>query len=274
MALGFDQLAWFTATAAVIVGTYSSAIERHRIDTRMVRVFLRGLPHSFSGLRIALFSDVHLGFYYGPPQLLKAVATINGLAPDIACLTGDFTESDSSPGVLEPVVPILSRLKATLGKFAVLGNHDYRAGAGEVTRCLEKGGFRVLKNSHAVLKKENECLFIIGLDDVLMGRPDPENATRGIPHDACKILLVHEPDYAGFANRPVDLQLSGHSHGGQVCFPFLGPIITTRLGKKYVSGLYSAGKSMLYTNRGLGTTILPIRFLCRPEITLITLHTK
>lgn len=270
----FGQLALVLGAAGVLGGgVYSSAIERFWIEVREVGVSLARLPRSFSGFRIALLSDIHLGFFYTPKNLLSAANIINGLHPDIICLAGDFIDSKSSLGVLEPVIPVLSGLKAAYGKFAVLGNHDHRAGSGRVIRCLERGGFRVLVNNHAVLKKENGRIFLAGLDDILKGRPSLETAMKGIPDAACTILLVHEPDCAGYTGKfPVDLQLSGHSHGGQVRFPFLGPLITTRLGKKYHSGLYRINKLMLYTNRGLGTTILPVRFLCRPELTLITLE--
>ncbi|MFZ5649855.1 MAG: metallophosphoesterase [Bacillota bacterium] len=273
MELGFLQLAWIIGAAAVLGSVYSSVVERHWIDIRKVRILLKRLPRTFSGLRIALFSDVHLGFFYGPRHLSAAAGIISRQAPDVICLTGDFIESNSSLAVLEPVIPALSALNAPFGKYAVLGNHDYRAGSGHVAQCLETGGFRVLKNEYTVLRKETDSLYLIGLDDVLRGSPDPEKATRGIPGNSCKILLVHEPDCAGLIKAPVDLQLSGHSHGGQIRLPLIGAPYTTRLGKKHISGLYRAGKYTVYTNRGLGTTILPVRFLCRPEITIITLTT-
>jgi len=272
---GFTQLVWILGAAGVLGGIYSSAIERFWLDVCSVPVPLKQLPRAFSGFRIALLSDIHLGFFYGPKDLSVIVEVINGLGPDVICIAGDSLESNTSLGVLDQAVPILSRLKAPFGKFAVLGNHDCKAGVKGVIRGFERGGFFVLRNDHAVLKKDNDRLFLIGLDDVLEGKADLQRAIEGIPETECKILLVHEPDFADYTSRfPVDLQLSGHSHGGQVRFPFLGPLVTTRLGRKYPSGLRRVGKLMLYTNRGLGTTLLPLRFLCRPEITIITLETK
>jgi len=173
---------------------------------------------------------------------------------------------------MNKIIPLLSRLEAPFGKFAVLGNHDCSAGVEDVTRGFERGGFIVLRNNHAVLEKDNDRLFLIGLDDVLEGKADLPKAVEAIPESGFKILLVHEPDFADYTSRfAIDLQLSGHSHGGQVRFPYFGPLITTRLGRKYPFGLRRVDKLMLYTNRGLGTTLLPLRFLCRPEITIIKL---
>lgn len=117
-------------------------------------------------------------------------------------------------------------------------------------------------------------MFIAGIDDALLGKPDLPRAISGIAEDTCTILLAHEPDIADEAARyPIDLQLSGHSHGGQIRLPFIGEVLTPRLGSKYPDGLQRVKNSNLqvYTNRGLGTTILPIRFLCRPELTVLTL---
>lgn len=274
--VGFTQLAWTLGTLGILAsGFYSSAIERYWLDVCRVRISLSRLPRSFSGFRIALLSDIHLGFFYAPKDFSTVVDRINALNPDVICFAGDFLDSYTSLGVLKPTIPILSRLKASFGKFAVLGNHDYRVGVEHVIQGLESGGFRVLKNDHTVLKKGNGRLFLIGLDDILEGTPNLEEAMEGIPETACSILLVHEPDSADYISKfPIELQLSGHSHGGQVCFPFIGPLLSSRLGKKYPSGLHKVDQLMLYTNRGLGTTILPIRFLCRPEITMITLEKK
>lgn len=272
-ALGFMQWLW-VLSGGVILGSviYSAAIERYWLDVRKLDISLPRLPREFSGFRIVLISDLHLGFFYGPRNVLKALEVINELKPDLICMTGDILDSRISLKTLEPVVPLFKKLKAPSGKFAVLGNHDYRAGAAYVARGLEGGGFCLLKNSNAVLEKGKNRVYLVGLDDIQEGRPGLKEAVAGIPEHACKILLVHEPDFADLTKKfSIDLQLSGHSHGGQVRFPFVGPVVTTSLGKKYVSGLYHLGGLKLYTNAGLGTTILPLRFFCRPEITVITL---
>jgi predicted MPP superfamily phosphohydrolase len=253
-------------------GIYSFAVERFRLEICRVRMTLPHLPQAFSGMRIALFSDVHLGFYYSADPLSHVVDRINELQPDVICFTGDLIDSASCLPALEPALPVLEKLHAPLGKFAVLGNHDYRSGAAPIIEGLRRSGFRVLRNESAILQKGEERIYLIGLDDVLEGHADLRRAMETIPEQACTILLVHEPDFADTARHyPVSLQLSGHSHGGQVRIPFLWPFFTSRLGKKYVAGSYMAGNLRIYTNRGVGTTTLPLRFLCRPEITEITL---
>ncbi|MDD4169488.1 MAG: metallophosphoesterase [Desulfotomaculaceae bacterium] len=266
-------LIWFFGAGVLLIGFYAFAIERFRLEVRKVSVSLSMLPRSCAGLRIALFSDVHLGIFYSPKRLSGVVELINREHPDIICFTGDFLSAYAGKGVLLEAALILRRLKAPSGKFAVLGNHDCRAGRKYVSRTFEQGGFRVLINEHAVLEKKSGRLFIVGLADVLKGRPDLVKAMAGIPAEACSILLVHEPDFADrAASCPVSLQLSGHSHGGQVRLPYIGPLITTRLGRKYHSGLYNIGNLLLYTTWGVGTTLLPFRFFCRPQIAIITLH--
>ncbi|MDD3653479.1 MAG: metallophosphoesterase [Desulfotomaculaceae bacterium] len=257
----------------MLIGLYAFAIERFWLEVRKLSVSLSMLPRSYAGLRIALFSDVHLSIFYSPKRLSGVVELINREHPDIICFTGDFLNAYAGTGMLLEAAPILRKLKAPSGKFAVLGNHDCRAGTKYVSRALELGGFHVLINEHAVLEKKGGRLFIVGLADVLKGGPDLAKAMAGIPEEACSILLVHEPDFAdSAASRPVSLQLSGHSHGGQVRLPYIGPLITTRLGRKYHSGLYKIDKLLLYTTWGVGTTLLPLRFFCRPQVAIITLY--
>lgn len=235
------QLELIIGAAAVIAGgIYSSAVERRWLDIRRVNISLSRLPRRFSGFKIALISDIHLGFYYGAENFSGLVNIINRMAPDAVCFAGDFLDSGASEGVVESVIPALSRLSAPFGKYAVLGNHDHKVGAKRLMCGMNRGGVRVLVNDHVFLEMESDRIFLIGLDDILAGNPDMEKAAGGIPEAACKILMVHEPDQAVQTSRfPVDLQLSGHSHGGQVRLPFLGPVVTSRMARRYPSGLYS-----------------------------------
>lgn len=267
-------LAWALSLAGLTGGwIYGCTVERKWLAIRQVHLPLARLPRQFSGFRLVLVSDTHLGLYFGPPELARVVEAVNRLVPDAICFAGDLLDTRSSPGVLGQAVPLLTELKAPAGKYAVLGNHDYRRDARQVIRELSRGGFRVLINEHAVLEKSQARLYLIGLDDILEGRPNLTTATEGIPAGACRILLVHEPDYANETKKyDLDLQLSGHSHGGQVRLPIIGPLAGSKLGKKYPTGLYRVGNLFLYTNRGLGTTVLPVRFFCRPEITMLILE--
>lgn len=226
-------------------------------------------------MKIAHFSDTHLGHYYEPEDLQVAVDKVNENKPDFICFTGDLFDRDLVK--VRESIAVLSGLKAPYGKFAVLGNHDYRTGADEVRRIISEAGFQLLDNQHQTLLIGGQPLCIAGIDNVSHGRPDIEAAIRDIPQESCVILLAHEPDIADTAaGYPIDLQLSGHSHGGQVRLPFIGHLLTPEYGHKYPDGLQQVPHSSLqvYTSRGLGTTILPIRFFCRPEITIIELASQ
>lgn len=267
----------YLAGAAGFIGLllilYASLVERFWIEERSVTVVLERLPRSFSGMRIALLSDLHLGVFYGPRHLSKVVDMVNQSQPDIICLVGDLTSGKLAWGY-QKAVPELSRMQAAIKKIAVLGNNDYVLGSDQVKTALESVGFEVLINDCFTVGEGNERLLLVGLDDALEGEPDPETVMQKVPEGVCSILLVHEPDYADFLHPrfEIDLQLSGHSHGGQFCLPGIGPLITSRMGKRYISGIYKLGRMRLYTTRGVGTTLLPLRLFCRPEITLLKLE--
>jgi uncharacterized protein len=261
------------ASMASLLSVYSIYGESYWVQTMYVPLSFDRLPAAFSGLRMIQFSDVHLGHHYNLANFSNVVSTINQLRPDVICFTGDLYDADHGHPS-EECVPLLSALKATYGKWAVLGNHDYRSGVPhKIVQLLEESGFELLKNNNRILERNGQRIRIAGVDDVIFGEPDLQQALKGGNDKDFTLLLAHEPDYADTAALyPVDLQISGHSHGGQIRLPWLGPIVTTEKGQKYVQGLYKIKESRLqvYTNRGIGMTYLPVRFLCRPEITVFT----
>ncbi|MFC0333323.1 metallophosphoesterase [Paenibacillus sepulcri] len=261
--------------AAPIAGfSYTRYMEPRLIRIVNKKLAFRNLPRSYEGLRIVHFSDVHLDFHYGLDRMEGLVAKLRELQPDLLCFTGDLYDN-SVGSSKEGCSRLLGQLKAPLGKWAVLGNHDYTAGAEAVTSILEDGGFRVMNNSWEPIGHEGQPLRIAGIDDVLRGSHDFDAALPPNGKEPFTILLAHEPDMADEAlNYNVDLQLSGHSHGGQVRLPHFGAIFTPELARKYPDGLYVLGdekKLTLYTNRGIGVSTYPVRFWCRPEITVLTL---
>ena len=162
-----------------------------------------------------------------------------------------------------------------MGKFAILGNHDAEAGSARVTGMLAEHGIPILRNQALPLERDTDRLWLIGVDDALHGEPDLGAAIRPIPNDDRRILLAHEPDFADESSLlPIDLQLSGHSHGGQIWIPGIGAPWLPPLSRKYPRGLYQVGNLTLYTNIGIGTIRAPIRINCPPEITLITLRVQ
>lgn len=256
----------------LMTGMYSFLGERFWYQVREIQLAIPHLPPAFKGWKIVQFSDVHLGFHYTADDLQRVVSKINELQPDILFFTGDFIQV-RYPLPEQAIAPLRKLNDLRGGKWAILGNHDYFPKL-KVVRSLEDSGFMVLENSHGHIDHEGQRLYIAGVGDVLNGVADLEMALMGLSEQDCVLLLAHEPDFANQSvNYPVNAQFSGHSHGGQIHIPFYGPVIDTILAKDYMDGLYFVGERQmpLYVNRGIGTTQLPIRFFCRPEITLFHL---
>jgi len=237
------------------------------------------IPEGFHGVKILQFSDTHFGPNFPHKQQQILVDKINKLKPDIVVFTGDLIDKFGEYVVeREYSQTILKQIRAPLGKYAVFGNHDRGGGGGHLyEQYMEKAGFTVLNNEMKRIKVANgDYITISGLDDFLLGKPKVKPTLQHLRTEDFNLLLVHEPDAVDqIVEYPVDLQLSGHSHGGQVQLPFIGSIITTSLANKYVEGLYSLeGKSkplQLYVNRGIGTTRMPVRFLSKPELSVFSL---
>ncbi len=268
--------------AACAVPFYSYFAEPRWIETIKLQLNFPRLPKSFDGLRIVHFSDIHYGFFYDTTSLNKLIAKINALEPDIVVFTGDFFDAAFIPYVEECVEALTNLSAAPLGHYAVMGNHDYYSGYNRSTPVIEvyeAGGFKVLRNENIRIERDGESIQIAGIDDMLLGKPNLEQTFQQTDPNTFTLFLAHEPEYADRAMEfPIDLQLSGHSHGGQIRLPLLGAIITPPGGRKYVHGLHALNSQtharMVYTTRGIGTSHIPIRFLCRPEITVLTLRSQ
>ncbi|KEK24596.1 metallophosphoesterase [Bacillus gaemokensis] len=237
------------------------------------------IPEGFHGAKIVQFSDTHFGPNFSHEQQQMLVDEINKLKPDIVVFTGDLIDKFGEYAAERAESQtILSQITAPLGKYAVFGNHDRGGGGGYLyKRYMEKAGFTVLNNEMKKVKATNgDYITISGLDDFLLGKPKIQQTLQQLSKEDFNLLLVHEPDVVErIVEYPVDLQLSGHSHGGQVQIPFIGPLITTSLANEYVEGMYSLkGKSkpmQLYVNRGIGTTRMPVRFFSKPELSIFVL---
>jgi hypothetical protein len=179
------------------------------------------LPGAFDGMTIAQLSDLHLGPYVSEEHLLKAVQLTNALKPDAIVLTGDLV--NSSWHYIQPCAEIISRFDAPLGVYAVLGNHDYWVGfLNHMLQSIKKTGITLLRNQTVPITRGRSTLYIVGIDDLWLRLANVQRAIESVPHNGCKIALMHEPDFADIsAQAEIDLQLSGHSHGGQVRLPFI-----------------------------------------------------
>lgn len=266
---------WGAALAAgmVLGGGYATGIEPRWLEVVRTRLTLPALPQAFRGVTVAHFSDVHFGFFFGLDRLEELILRIQEEKPDMICFTGDLVD-DKVGGQGPEMSKLLSQLKAPLGKYAVLGNHDYYDDESKVEKILTNGGFRCLRNESVTAAWKGSRIRIAGVEDIHRGLPDMNDALRASKEGEFVLLLSHTPDYAATAlSHPVHLQLSGHSHGGQIRLPIKGPLKLVPGAMRYPIGWYSleGGKLQLYVTRGIGVTGLPIRFLCRPELTVHTL---
>ena len=265
------------SVTAIGLGTFGYGFEvRDHIEISRVDVKVASLPAAFDGLTIAQLSDIHHGPYTGLDYIRRCVEIANGLNPDVIALTGDFTFAGRK--YVEPCAGVLRGLKARIGVYAVLGNHDYYVGASHVTRALKNAGCNVLIDALDRLEHRGDRLWLAGVDDLYYGTTDVVRLLRDVPHDAARVVLAHNPDFIEeFAarNQHVDFLLAGHTHGGQIRFPFFGaPQIYSDYGQRYAIGLNRKGPMQVYTTRGIGTILLPTRLDCPPEIVLFTLRKK
>ncbi len=252
---------------------YAHSIEPNWIDINYVGLKLPNLASEFNGYRIVQISDIHIDKQIKKRSLNHIFRLVNQQKPDLIAITGDF--------VSRRQIKFLPKLEATLGQLhasdkvvGVLGNHDYWAKPKKIAEVLEKNNVLNLDNKVYTLKRGNALLNIAGVDDVKMGKARLDLVLQKLPLEGAAILLAHEPDFAdtSAATNRFDLQLSGHSHAGQIRLPFLEPPLLPYLGERYYAGLYKVGKMFEYTNRGIGMTGPHLRLGSRPEITVFILE--
>ena len=270
------RLALASGAGAVLWGV---CVEPRRLEVHSQALVLDDWPRALSGLRIAAIADVHGGApWIDAAALDRLVDTTNRQRPDLVVLLGDFVIHHVLGGRFMPpeiVAGHLGRLRAPLGVVAVLGNHDHGLDAPRVRRALEDRSIRVLQNQSLEREWGGRRLWLVGVDDVWLNRADIPAALRGVPSDAPTILLVHNPDV--FPNVPprVALTLAGHTHGGQVSLPILGPpVVPSLYGQRYAAGHVVEGGRHLFVTTGVGTSILPLRLGVAPEIALLSLESE
>ena len=250
---------------AALTEPYMLSIEHERIQ-------LNRLPKAFDGFRIVQLSDIHHGPFSNREQIERAVETANRLQPDIIALTGDYISKERHYAA--PCAEMLGRLKAKYGVYAVLGNHDHWVDAALITDLFRAEGIKVLINEGMHFEKNGASFWLAGVDDTMVGLEDLSLALAGARRDEMKLLLAHNPIILRRAARAsVDLVLSGHTHGGQVAIR--GERSTVRgARKRLLKGHGRLANTQIYVNRGLGTVVLPIRYGCPPEISLLELRSS
>lgn len=243
------------------------------LDVHPVDLTLPRLPPAFDGYKIVQLSDIHMGTGMTEERLLEIVQVVNAQQPDMVVLTGDYVTLGSVEPYADALIRPLRQLVARDHVLGILGNHDHHANAEQSREVLAESNVIEVINDVFTLERDGELLNISGVDDAWYHHDRLDVVLERLPEEGGSILLMHEPDFAD-ASAPTgrfDLQLSGHSHGGQIVLPS-GPIVLPPWGKKYPSGQYQVGNMIQYTNRGVGTAPPPIRVNCPPEVTVFTLH--
>ncbi|MGI8314072.1 metallophosphoesterase [Halobacillus mangrovi] len=256
---------------------YARYVEPRMIAIRNFTLESVKIPTSLHDVKVLQFSDTHVGYHYDLKQFKKLINEINNQKPDLILFTGDLVDAPHLYDFPDELPILLSQLSSPLGKFWIYGNHDHGGnGTEKIKEVMKAGGFKLLQNSHTRIGDNKGSFILAGLDDVMLGRPNIDEALHLVDPDIFTLLMVHEPDVADeIQHYPVDIQLSGHSHGGQVQLPIYGYMITPPYAEKYVEGSYQLGDRLqLFVSRGVGTTRMPYRFLCRPEISVYTLKSK
>lgn len=226
---------------------------------------------SFGGLSIVFLTDLHAGHVLSADDLVRIVDRVNDEAPDVVCFGGDLV--DTRPQDLHVLKRALGRLRPRIGSFAVPGNHEYQV-FGTLDgyyRFLEENGVTPLHNRGVRLESGGSSIWLGGVDDATDGQPSVSAALEGREAGEQTVLLSHHPDvFPVAAKRGVDLQLSGHTHGGQISFLGWRPIVHSQRG--YVQGVHWRGSSALYVSRGVGVTALPFRIGVSAEVSLFDLR--
>jgi uncharacterized protein len=233
-------------------------------------IMLERLPQKLDGFRIVQLSDIHHSPFTGTRQIERAIETANSLEPDIIALTGDYVSHEREYAA--PCAELMGRLRARHGVYAVLGNHDHWTDAALIADLFRSEGIYMLINEGMRFEKDGASFWLAGVDDTMVGQEDLPLALAGSSQDEMKLLLAHNPVVLRRAVRAgVDLVLSGHTHGGQVTWRS-EKSASGRPRRRLLRGLGRQGNTQIYVTRGLGTVVLPIRYGCPPEVSLLELR--
>ncbi|MBA3770386.1 MAG: metallophosphoesterase [Blastocatellia bacterium] len=242
--------------------------EATSLSLERVDIEIKRLPSKLDGFKIVHLSDTHHSPLTGLDHIERAVKIANRLKPDIFLLTGDYVSHHRE--FIAPVAATLGKLKAKYGIYACLGNHDHWTDAALVTDLFRGEGINVLINEGLRIETRRGSFWLAGVDDYMVGKTDVPAALLGSYPDEMKILLAHNPlIFRDAARAGIDLTLSGHTHGGQIRVRNTENNIIPRRRK---AGLHRRGNSQIYITRGIGTVVVPMRYHCPPEISLLELR--
>lgn len=253
---------------------YSYFIAPFRFALTRTDIWLERLPTRFDGLRIVCFGDTHYNWRITAKHMQQVVAMTNAAQPHLICLLGDYVQKQGKSAFPTQ----LADLYAPLGIYGILGNHDFLGRDKLVTAQLQQAGVTVLRNRNLSIERGEQRIWLAGVDDIRQHTADLGQAVAGIPAEEFTILLAHSPDYAVRASQlsspRIDLQLSGHTHGGQVVLPIFGPPALPHNHKEWLAGRYNVAGMQLYINRGIGMSSIAHRLNASPEVSVLTLRRK
>jgi len=245
--------------------------EANSLTVEEVTIELERLPAKLDGLRAIHLSDIHHSRFTDLEHISRAIDIANKLSPDVVFLTGDYISHDAD--YIAPVADVLGGLESEFGTYACLGNHDHWTDADLVTDLLRGEGITVLINEGLRFEARGAAFWLAGVDDYMAGKTDLKAAMRGSFPDEMKLLLAHNPViFRQSVRSEIDLTLSGHTHGGQIKMRDPERRILPR--RKLTSGLHQRKESQIYITRGIGTVVVPARYQCPPEITLLELRAR
>jgi predicted MPP superfamily phosphohydrolase len=257
-----------------LLAAYPVMIERFTVQVNLYRIALPRLPEAFENFRIVHLTDFHCGYKASQAFFAGVIDKVGQIRKDAVVCTGDYIEGgklQKSKKQIDTIYPLLNRLHAPCGVYSVFGNHDHRPGFDRAEAWLSRIG-QNMRHKVRAIEKKGQRIWIGGAGDLIHDSPEIDALFRHIPEDECKILLEHNPDTADieFKTR-IDLMICGHTHGGQVRIPFIGaPVLPVR-NKKYDCGIIRTDRLQLFISRGIGSTILPLRLNCFPEIAVLEL---
>lgn len=271
------RLALATAIVAVALAIWAFWLEPASLRVATYRLSLPHWPAACADLSIAVISDLHVGSpFNGIAKLDRVVAETQKAEPDLVLLAGDYVIQGVRGGRFvtpEVVAAKLGELAAPFGVFAVLGNHDWWLDGPRVRRAFETSGIPVLENRPVELRRGDCAFWLAGIGDFWEGRPDIDGTLENVPPGAPVLVLTHNPDVFPKVPERVALTIAGHTHGGQVRVPLIGrPIVPSAHGERYAIGTVVEGGRHLFVTPGVGTSILPVRFLVPPEISLLVFN--
>jgi uncharacterized protein len=248
-------------------------IEPGRLVIREQTIQIDNWPQPLDGLRIAVLSDLHVDNWFITEKKLRTIVErTNQREPELILILGDFIAGGRNKARVEPEVfaPVLKDLRAPLGVYAVLGNHDWWYNGARVRQALEQNGIKVLEDKSAKVDARGTSFWLVGLADLWTRQQRIADTVATVPEGQPLIALTHNPDIFPNVPQRVQLLLAGHTHGGQVRFPLIGPVVqSSEYG--WVHGQVFADKHHLFVTTGIGTSIIPVRFGLPPEIVILTL---